>query len=132
MTFSMNSSSKSFKTITCLIIMLLLYSFFYPVGATAYAKRTGKEVLVFLAGAIVGGVVYDGAKWVFKWATSALTPYGQAAVLVTLAAAGISAFAVYMKNRNTVSHVTDARGCVYRNGHWACLQRMEAVETYTN
>lgn len=126
MLYSINSNTNSmkFKVITFLLTLLLVYTFVFNSAATAYAKITGEEIKIFLFSAIVGGAVWDGAKWIIKWATSALTPYGIAAVIATLTIAGVAAYLVYMRNGDEVDRVESSTGCVFRGNQWVCPYRI--------
>lgn len=126
MTISIKRSSMSFKVIASLMALLLIFASVSNIASTVYAQKSGKEVGVFLFGVLVGGVIYDGVKWGFLWATSALTPIGQAAVLSILAVAGISVVLVYMKNGNAVNYVKDSVGCTLTvGGTWQCPYSLE-------
>lgn len=112
------------KVISVLLIVVLIVPMMSNVvHGNSYANRwpTRKEISVFLAGALVGGVFYDGVKAGVLWGLSALTPTGVAALLAIITVGGMISIAAYMKNESTVDYVKGEAGCILTvGGHWMC------------
>ena len=123
---------NSCMTISALLIFVLLFQLFFSsfnLNGVSYAEAHStfgtKEVLVFIGSAIIGGIIYDGIKWVVSWGLSALTPYGIAVVLGTATILGLGALAIYMKNKDDLDYGIREDGCrvVDSRGNMICPAR---------
>lgn len=93
--------------------------------AGSYSTSGGEEVLVFLGKAVIGGLIYDGGKWIVKWGLSSLTPLGIAVALGTAGVMGVGALAIHMKNKSTLNYGVTSDGCrvINSNGDMICPTR---------
>ena len=112
-------SIKGNKILSIVICLVLIMAFTIrlaePVAYARVASDRGYDVLVFMAGAIVGGASYDGVKWVLSEGVklAVANPAAAATILAMLAVTGVILYSITLTSDGYVDYGTGNDGCRY-------------------